>query len=80
MPTDPAAAHPDNRCRHCLTLTASAQPNDEYGHGVLTSLQRGTALSPTDAIRRRGRRRPHRQTRLALHISLFQVDAEGAGI
>ncbi len=79
MPPDPIAAHSDGRCGHCLTLTASTQPNGRCDR-VRISLRRSTKLSPIRAIRHRAGGRPHDRTRtLAPHIFLLHVVAEGGG-
>jgi hypothetical protein len=80
MPADPTAANSGDRSRHCLTLTASAQPNDECGRVVHISRWRSPNLSPTPATRHRAGGRPRGRTRnLAPSISLLRVIAEGAG-
>jgi hypothetical protein len=80
MPADPTAAHSDDHSRRCLTLTASAQPNGEYGRAERKSRRHSTNLPPIRAICHRARGLPRDRTRnLAPSISLLRVIAEGAG-
>jgi hypothetical protein len=79
MPPDQTAAHSDDRCRYCQTLTVSAQPNGQCDR-VRISLRRSTKLSSIRAIRHRLGGRPHDPPwTLAPHIFLLHVVAEGAG-
>ena len=79
MPVDPTAAHSGDHSRHCLTLTANAQPNGERGR-VLRMSRRRTNLPPIRAIRHRVRGRLlDRMRNLASSISLLRVIGEGAG-
>ena len=80
MPANPTPAQSDDRSRHCLTLTASSQPDGECGRVVRLSRRRSTNLPPTRATRRRARGRPRDRTRnLAPSISVLRVIAEGGG-
>lgn len=79
MPADPTAGHSDDCSRHCLPLTASAQPNGERSR-VVRIPQRLTNPPPIRAICHCARGRLlGRMRNLALSISLLRVIAEGAG-
>ena len=80
MPSDPTAAHSDDRSTPWLTLTASTQPSRECGRVIRISRRRSTNPSPISAIRHRARGRScARMRNLAPSISLLRVIAEGAG-
>ena len=80
MPADPTAAHSDDRSRHCLTLTASAEPNGECGRVVRISRrsQHKPFAHPREPSPRKRAARD-RTRNLAPSISLLRVIAEGAG-
>jgi hypothetical protein len=80
MPANPTPAQSDDRSRHCLTLTASTQPDGKCGRVVHQSRRRSTNLSPTGATGHRAGGRSRDRTRnLAPSSSLLRVIVEGGG-